>query len=188
MLNNSYSVKFSELNTIKELMPGTTMSEVFKLGRRGVVDDIVTCKTVFPTASTEDISAIVNSRHFIRWFMNNKKITAAIMIGVPAFSFGLFKLHPGEFLQKIVAYNKYGGDAIEVYAEGGGNFFSGQGAILLHMLIIGFITLVVCSFLKFTGRGDFIPLVSFVGGAIILKEVIGLFTTIYQSISTMLNM
>jgi hypothetical protein len=56
------------------------------------------------------------------------------------------------------------------------------------MLIIGFVTLVVSTFLKFTGRGDLIPLVMFVGGAVILKECLGLFHSIYRDVSTFLNL
>ena len=55
------------------------------------------------------------------------------------------------------------------------------------MLVVGFFTLVVSSFLKFTGRGDVIPLVAFVGGGIILYEVIGLFNDIYAACKTLLS-
>ena len=67
------------------------------------------------------------------------------------------------------------------------SFFGGKGAILLHMLVVGFFTLVVSSFLKFTGRGDIIPLVAFVGGGIILYEVIGLFNDIYAATKMLLS-
>nr|WP_245204226.1 SpoIIIAC/SpoIIIAD family protein [Ammoniphilus resinae] len=55
------------------------------------------------------------------------------------------------------------------------------------MLIVGFLTLLVTTFLKFTGRGDLAPLVVFVGGGIILYEVIGLFNAIYKAIATFLQ-
>lgn len=69
-----------------------------------------------------------------------------------------------------------------------GGFFDGYGRILLHMLVSGFLGMVVCAFLKFTGRGDVVPLVAFVCGGVILYEVMGLFQAIYARASVFLNM
>lgn len=72
-------------------------------------------------------------------------------------------------------------------ASGAVGFFAGQGVILLHILIVGFLTLLVTTFLKFTGRGDLAPLVVFIGGGVILHETIGLFNSIYRDVATFLH-
>ena len=108
----------------------------------------------------------LNGRKFTRWLRKNEKNLAKLaLLGVLAF-----------FPDPVFAQGVATG------------FFKGQGAILLHMLIVGFLTLVITTFLKFTGRGDLGPLVVFVGGGIILYETLGLFQLIYQGIVNFFNM
>jgi hypothetical protein len=84
-------------------------------------------------------------------------------------------------------------EAVPVFADGAPkpsevSFFHGHGVILLHMLTVGFVTLVVTTFLKFTGRGEIVPLVVFVSGGVVLYEVLQLFKDIYREVATFLNM
>lgn len=147
----------------------------------GTISEINACKKMFPKAKLEDISAILNSRHFTRWYKKNHQIINTIAFTIPAFTMTLFGITPGSPLFSLLNP--------AVTAEAGtGSFFQGQGAVLLHMLVVGFITLVLSSFLKFTGRGDFIPLVAFVAGGVILIEVINLFNSIYGAVRTLLSM
>lgn len=207
--NKSECIKFSEVSLVRAALPKATIAEAIKLKKNGTVDDIMECTKLFPKAEISDVNTILGSRRFIRWCMNNKKVIAALTIATPAFAFTMYKLVPGSFALEVLNAGKRavdtstvdlfsrtgsnviaGDGAVSTFAAAaaGGGFFAGKGVILLHMLVCGFFTLVVSSFLKFTGRGDLIPLVAFVGGAAILYEVIGLFTDIYSAIATMLNM
>lgn len=106
---------------------------------------------------------LVKKRSFTRWYRKNKRTVNTIA------STAVFTFAPQ------VAFAQ-------------GTFFSGHGVILLHMLIIGFLTLCVTTFLKFTGRGDLAPLVMFVGGAVILYECMELFNDIYKGVEAFFNM
>jgi len=123
-----------------------------------------------------------NNRKFIRWYKKHEKIVNTSVLLAPSLAIAAINvLLPGTALFTI--FNPaFAVSTVPV------NLLGEKGAILLHMMVIGFVTLVVSSFLKFTGRGDFIPLVMFVGGGIILYEVIGLFRDIYTGIATMLSM
>lgn len=153
------------------------MSEIKVVGKWSEVEML---RAVAPELSWYEYEQILNGRSFARWYAKNKKAVNAIAMATPAFAMTLFGVSPaflfGTLLPPV---------AIPV---AGGSFFSGHGVILLHMLIVGFLTLVVSSFLKFTGRGDLIPLVAFVGGGVILYEVLGLFKDIYHGIATFLKM
>jgi hypothetical protein len=124
-----------------------------------------------------DVPKILEGRRFRRWYARHKK-TINVIAGVTVFcTLKVLKLSP-YFLTPHLA----------IPAAAVGKFFDGYGVILLHMLIIGFLTLVVTTFLKFTGRGDLAPLVMFVGGAIILYECMGLFNAIYKGVQVFFNM
>lgn len=121
----------------------------------------------------------IGSRKFTRWYNRNKKKVATLASVAVFVTMKTLKVSPyfmcGVLLPQI---------AIPV----AGTFFSGHGVILLHMLIIGFLTLVVTTFLRFTGRGDLAPLVMFVGGAVILYECMQLFSDIYKGVQAFFNM
>lgn len=131
-----------------------------------------------PELNLFEYEQILEGRPFSRWYAKNRKLvntiaaasTYAFMTAVKVSPLFLF----GTILPPI---------AIPV-----STFFSGHGVILLHMLIIGFLTMVVTTFLKFTGRGDLAPLVMFVGGAVILYECMGLFNDIYKGVQVFFNM
>lgn len=150
-----------------------------------------------------DYEGTLRSRKFTRWYKRNKKTINTLVLTAPAFAFTLFHMDAQvfEYLRKdatmyVLAANEYytppptnQGDLIPVNGTGvGQSFFQTHGVILLHMLIMGFLTLVVTTFLKFTGRGDLIPLIAFVGGGAILYEVLGLFMDIYQAILKFLSL
>lgn len=128
-----------------------------------------------------DIEAIIESRPFTRWYRKHEKLVNRLAAIATFATLKAVKLSPF-FLCGIVLPHV----ALPVAAVG--KFFDGYGVILLHMLIIGFLTLVVTTFLKFTGRGDLAPLVMFVGGAIILYECMGLFNAIYKGVQVFFNM
>jgi hypothetical protein len=171
-----------------------------KIRSVGTFSDITACQDIFPYASLDDIHAILNSRKLIRWYKHNYKVINMLAITAPTFALTLFNVMPGTLIyQYLTSSTAISFSSIPATVPGIVNvvgagttvptsFFGGKGAILLHMLVVGFFTLVVSSFLKFTGRGDLIPLVAFVGGGIILYEVIGLFNDIYGAIKTLINM
>lgn len=122
---------------------------------------------------------LVEGRRFTRWYKRNKKVVG-ILTSVAVFIL-MKALH-------VTPYFLCGILLPQLAIPVAGTFFSGHGVILLHMLIIGFLTLVVTTFLKFTGRGDLAPLVMFVGGAVILYECMQLFNDIYKGVQTFFNM
>lgn len=133
----------------------------------GKLSDVATLSALHPSF----VSSNVITHGLGVWCEKNKKIVKKIVKAVPLVTFTLFK----------PAVTFAAGTA------GAFGFFDGHGVILLHMLIYGFLTLLISTFLKFTGRGDLVPLVVFVGGAVILYEVIGLFNDIYNAVKTFLN-
>lgn len=138
-----------------------------------------------PQLTIFEVEHVLAGREFTRWYLNNKKVMNMIALAVPAFTMTMFGFEPITFLNLAAAVVPALADPNVVTAAAQGySFWSGHGAILLHMLIVGFVTLVVTTFLKFTGRGDLAPLVVFVGGGVILYEVLGLFKAIYTGIAT----
>jgi hypothetical protein len=204
MLNKNNSITFSDAVTLREIYPDAKLKELIKLRNRGAIDEILECRTLFPDNTIAGASAILGSRQFIRWYTNNKKVATAVIVATPLFALTAFGLHgslglsilaqpipsfPGTVEHVVPAFPMAVTTLAPVgLATSNVSFFSGNGVILLHIMLVGFFTLIVSSFLKFTGRGDMIPLVAFIGGAIILKEVIGLFNQIYGAIRTLINM
>jgi hypothetical protein len=145
----------------------------------GTFREIATLERMCPELNWFEYEQLIEGRSFTRWYVKNRKVINKLALATPAFAMTVFKVSPmfllGTLLPPI---------AIPV----AGSFFAGHGVILLHMLIIGFLTLVVTTFLKFTGRGDLAPLVMFVGGGVILYETLGLFKAIYTSVATFFNM
>jgi hypothetical protein len=142
----------------------------------GTFSKIRALRNAAPELNLFEYEQILEGRTFSRWYAKNRR---AVDVCAGLATFGLmtaFKVSPYFLMPHL---------AVPVAA---GALFSGDGRILLHMLIIGFVTLVISTFLKFTGRGDLIPLVMFVGGAVILKECLGLFHSIYRDIATFLNL
>lgn len=134
-----------------------------------------------PELNLYEYEQILEGRSFTRWYVKNRKVVNKLAIAAVPFAMALFHVSP-LFLCGVLLPNA----ALPVAAVG--RFFDGYGVILLHMLIIGFLTLVVTTFLKFTGRGDLAPLVMFVGGGIILYECMGLFNAIYKGVQVFFNM
>lgn len=116
----------------------------------------------------DELKKFTEGRRFTKWLRKNEKRIYALALA----GFAVFFPDPA-FAQAVVQK---------------GSFFDGHGVILLHMLIVGFLTLVVTTFLKFTGRGDLAPLVIFVGGGVILYETIELFQALYDGIVRFFNM
>ena len=138
----------------------------------------------------KDFEAITESRSFTRWYHKNKKMVHRLALATPVFAFTLlggidatvvshwlttYTLLPVSSTLNIPSIVPTSGAVTA-------SFIGTHGVILIHMLIIGFLTLVISTFLKFTGRGDIIPLVAFVGGGTILYEVMGLFKDIYVAV------
>lgn len=153
--------------------------KVMEIKTVGRFRDIITLERLCPELNWYEYEQLIEGRSFTRWYVKNRKVVNRLALTAPAFAMTAFKVSPmflvGTLLPQI---------AIPV----AGSFFAGHGVILLHMLIIGFLTLVVTTFLKFTGRGDLAPLVMFVGGGVILYEVLGLFKAIYNGVATFFNM
>jgi hypothetical protein len=180
---------FSDINTCKRIFPDAEFSDVLNLISKCTIKDVEDCRECFPYADIPAVKSILASREFIRWYKKTAKTAAVI---APVFMLTLFNILPGSIafdwlLRPSVAYSA-DAEAVATMAAADTGFFAGKGVILIHMLVVGFFTLVVSSFLKFTGRGDLIPLVMFVGGGAILYEVIGLFSSLYGSIRALLNM
>jgi hypothetical protein len=160
----------------------------------GRFSDVGALRKLEPQLSIYELEHVLQGRRFTRWYLNNKKAVNALALAVPMFTMALFGIEPFSFLQlAAVAVPAFlptdgAGGAIATAAGGGYSFWAGNGAILLHFLVVGFVTLIITTFLKFTGRGDLAPLVMFVGGAIILYEVLGLFKAIYTGIATFFQM
>lgn len=174
----------------KEDFPGASVVDVVKMVKGGTYEEIQMVRSYFDNTSMQDIHALLGTRRFSRWYADNRKVIKKLAIVTPIFALALHGL-TGELALTLFADPAMVASTLAPPAKGAvvqTSFFGGKGAILLHMLVAGFFTLVVSSFLKFTGRGDLIPLVAFVGGGIILYEVIGLFNDIYLAIKTMLSM
>jgi hypothetical protein len=157
-----------------------------------------------PGAELTDIEFILQGRKFERWYDKNKKMVAVLGMAVPALicvSTGLppitllsmaAQMVVPAFIPQQASHAYKAVDSVGAMAQaasGGGAFglFSGDGAVLLHFLIIGFVTLIITTFLKFTGRGDLAPLVMFVAGGVMLLEVITLFNHIFGAVKTFLT-
>lgn len=164
----------------------------------GSFSEMTTLRNMFPEAHLTDLDLVLQLRKFRRWYVKNRKVMHTLALVVPVATIALYQISP-EFFTTLATTPSPASEAIPAMASlpvmDPGNdrvsdtsFFSGHGAILLHMLTVGFVTLVVTTFLKFTGRGDIVPLVVFVSGAVILYEVIGLFKAIYSEVETFLNM
>lgn len=190
------NLKLSEIRELRESFPDIRLSEACTARSLGDMKLIYCCKAIFPKANSKDIIAILRAAKLADKLA---KVTVASLIVAPLlikFTMGL--VTDTHFMQLV---NSMSGpenplamlepsitpmvpqfkDAIEVGTVPT-SFFGDKGAILLHMLTAGFFILVVSSFLKFTGRGDWIPLVAFVGGSIILYEIVGLFSDIYAAV------
>lgn len=152
-----------------------------KLQTVGRFSEVNMIRAVAPEMSLLDYGDIVNGRTFRRWYRKHEKVVHILAGIAPIWAMKVFGISATFMFGLLPAVT------IPVVA-GGGSFLLGDGVILLHMLIIGFLTLVVTTFLKFTGRGDLAPLVVFIGGGIILSETIGLFKHIYVAISSFLTM
>lgn len=204
MFNRTNSIKISEFNLIKELVPDATITQAIRLKEISDMGEIQECVEALPKLKAGDITAVISCRRFVRWYDKNGKVISVLLGLAPAF--GMI-MHGFTASTAIVAFGTPAGSTVHAFPsavasialkegakEGAkavateGGFFSGHGKILLHMLIVGFVTLVVSSFLKFTGRGDLIPLIAFVGCSVILLEVLRLFGDIYTAIKTFINM
>lgn len=146
-------------------------------------------RRLYPDLDLKEVVLVAKSRNFLRWIRRNRKLLYGLAFITPTITLSLFNLSP-EMLSTLFIPTH---EAVPAFAVNNPptpsvNFFSGNGVILLHMLIVGFVTLVITTFMKFTGRGDLAPLVAFVGGGVILYEVLGLFKSIYQEIATFLQM
>jgi hypothetical protein len=151
----------------------------------GNLGAVLTIKKKNPDLNFTDIEDLLGARAFTNWYKKNKKVINMLAMVTPSVICYMFGVTPAFVFsgmeQAIPCIT--GGES-----SGGLGFFRGEGKILLHMLIAGFLTVVVTTFLKFTGRGDLIPLVVFVAGGIILKEVLALFQGIYNAVSTFLEL
>ena len=150
----------------------------------GKLSEIYECKTNFPKLKYSDMNLLLNSRKFTHWYKSNQRVINFLALAAPSITINILNATiPSNTLFEMINPSM----AVSTGTVVQTSFWGGKGAILLHMLVVGFFTLVVSSFLKFTGRGDFIPLVAFVGGGIILYEVIGLFNDIYGAVKTLLS-
>ena len=146
----------------------------------GTLRDACTLRKMAPGVPLDRYEDVLQGRSFTRWYRRHRKVVPALAVTVPAFAMQLFGVSPSFLLGLL--------PPIAIPAAAGATFFSGHGVILLHMLIIGFLTLVVTTFMKFTGRGDLVPLIAFVGGGVILYECMQLFNDIYKGVEAFFSM
>ena len=144
----------------------------------GSFREVAALRKLNPDVTLSHIDKAINGGAFKRWYRQNKKVIHTLAIAAPSFAFSLFGITPD--ITSFLFFNQ----AVPAFAPEGYSFWKGHGRILLDMLIVGFVTLVVTTFLRFTGRGELAPLVMFVGGGIILYEVIGLFKDIYKAVAS----
>jgi len=153
-----------------------------KIQTIGKLSKVMDYQRLFPKLSYGDIEVLLNGRSFVRWYKRNQKVIDRLAVVAPVIAYATISaLLPGTALFTLLNPSVATATIVQQ------SFFGGKGAILLHMLVVGFFTLVVSTFMKFTGRGDMIPLVMFVGGAIILYEVIGLFNDIYSATKALMS-
>lgn len=152
----------------------------------GTFSQVNALRKLEPSLGIGEIADLMEGRSFRRWYGKNKKVINKLAVAAPLVAMGLFGFTPGGFLTLASCVPVVGG--MVATASTGYSFWNGNGALLLHMLVVGFVTLVITTFLKFTGRGDLVPLVVFVGGAIILYEVLGLFKLIYTAVAGFFQM
>lgn len=145
----------------------------------GKWSEVKALQAVAPELNWYEYEQILEGRTFSRWYAKNKKAVNAIAMATPSVVMTMFGVSPMFLMGTLLP-------PLAVPVAGG--FFDGHGVILLHMLVVGFLTMVVSTFLKFTGRGDLIPLVAFVGGGVILYETMQLFQDIYAGIKTFFSM
>lgn len=151
----------------------------------GKLSDVVDIRKEYPEVSWKELEKVSQLRKFRRWCEQNKGFIHACALATPIMVTVLFQLAPS------MTHTLVTSEAVPAFATtdtSPASIFSGHGVILLHMLVLGFVTLVVTTFLKFTGRGEIIPLVVFVGGGVILLEVLKLFKAIYHEVETFINM
>lgn len=147
----------------------------------GTIRELGTLRNLEPELNLFEYQQLLEGRSFSRWYAKNRKVINKLAFAAPVVAMSIFHVSPF-FLAGVLLPHV----AMPVAAVG--KFFDGYGVILLHMLIIGFLTLVVTTFLKFTGRGDLAPLVMFVGGGVILYECMGLFNAIYTGVQVFFRM
>lgn len=148
----------------------------------GKLSDVCLLRKWEPHLGLPEYEQILNGRSFARWYTKNRRMVNMLALSAPALALHLFGVSPA-FLLPLLK-----GSAVPASTGAVGSLFSGDGVILLHFLLIGFVTLIVTTFLKFTGRGDIAPLVVFVAGGVITLEVFQLFTHIYQGVKVFLSM
>jgi hypothetical protein len=170
-----------------------TLKGVFRVQNYTVIgswENIAMLRKFEPTLSLAEIELVLQGRTFTRWYRRNKKTVNALALVTPVFAMSMFGISPGILPALLFGKAVPAGMAsvTAMAAAGSGDFWSGHMGILLHMLVLGFVTLVITTFLKFTGRGDLAPLVVFVGGGAILYEVIGMFKDIYNAVAMFFQM
>lgn len=111
------------------------MENIVTVGR---LRELHLLEKIAPDLSWHDFEQVLQGRRFNRWYAKNKKAVDMLSLAAPVFTMTLFNVPPTFLLGNLA-----------IPAAG---FFSGHGVILLHMLIAGFLTLVVTTFLKFTGQ------------------------------------
>lgn len=151
--------------------------------------EAATLLSTSPSLSPTDIATVYSTRRFARFVSRYAKPLTLLARCAPIVALTFFHpsfVHAAAAGAAVAVASSAGAPGAPGEGEGAFGFFQGHGAILLHMLIVGFLTLLVTTFLKFTGRGDLAPLVVFVGGGVILYEVIQLFNDIYHAVKTFL--
>lgn len=163
----------------------------------GTLSEVNLLRKLEPQLKLHEVEFVLQGRHFMRWYMKNESILLkGLSAGVPAAAvamFGVDLLNTAMLMSKGVSIKAAVGGAIPAMAAASNfgpafGFLNGPGGILLHFLGIGFLTLVIMTYLKLTGRGDLAPMVMFVSGIAILIEVIVLFKSLYTEVSTLLQM
>lgn len=200
LAKKTYALGFDEAIALKRIFPDQRLGALVGGTSAGNCIDFKECMEKFPKASYGDLEVILKSKKFIEWYnKNGKKVMVIIaflpyiakaLAGLPVFhqflSVGPQAVPCGTFQlaeAAVEATEKLEPSLPAAFtAPVKPGLLSDKGYILLHIMVLGFISLVISTFLKFTGRGDLIPLITFVGGCVVLYECIGLFWSIYESI------
>lgn len=191
------SLGFNEALALKRIFPDKSIGKLLGGSNAGSSIDFSECLERFPKATYEDIETILKGRRFIEWYSKNGRMISLLISLTPAVAYSLVKLpiFNGFLNTNVSPVMSSAFQIVEAATEDNKvplpkaftaeikpGFMSGVGYIILHVMVIGFLSLVVGTFLKFTGRGDLVPILTFISGGVILYECCTLFYAIYEAI------
>ena len=188
-MNRIQNVSYRNISFIQQTFPTLSLSQAFSLAKYLQEHDLTIINELFPTISSDNLLALLKSRAFIHWFSKySSKLLLCIPLVAQQFPCLLAQNTAAQFFihdtpsQVVLAASEEIPLPKVFTDETSGGLLAGKGYIILQILVVGFLSLVVSTFLKFTGRGDLIPILTFISGSVILYECMGLFWSIYEGI------